>query len=105
MEPQHMATTDGRLTPIVSPRVAVGTRVRCKKTAATCRELLVKERTLWTFVRIPEIAETNNAAERALRHPVQWRKPSFGTASERGSRFVESLRTVLATCQQHRQNA
>jgi transposase len=40
-----------------------GTRVRCKKTAATCRELLAKERALWTFVRIPEIPETNNGAE------------------------------------------
>ena len=82
-----------------------GTRVRCKKTAATCRELLAKERALWTFVRIPEIAETNNVAERSLRHPVQWRKTSYGTASERGSRFVESILTVLATCQQHQQNA
>ena len=26
-----------------------GTQVRCKKTAATCRELLAKERALWTF--------------------------------------------------------
>ena len=76
-----------------------GTRVRCKKTAATCRELLAKERALWTFVRIPEISETNNSAERSLRHPVQWRKTSYGTASERGSRFVESILTVLATCQ------
>ena len=82
-----------------------GTRVRCKKTAATCRELLAKERALWTFVRIPEIDETNNAAERSLRHPVQWRKTSYGTASERGSRFVESILTVLATCQQRQQNA
>jgi transposase len=82
-----------------------GTRVRCKKTAATCRELLTKERALWTFVRMPEIAETNNVAERALRHPVQWRKTSYGTQSERGSRFVESILTVLATCQQHQQNA
>lgn len=40
-----------------------GTRVRCKKTAA--------ERALWTFVRIPEVHETNNAAERSLRPPVQ----------------------------------
>ena len=78
--------------------------MRCKKTAATCRELLAKERALWTFVRMPEIAETNNAAERALRHPVQWRKVSYGTQSERGSRFVESILTVLATCQQHQQN-
>lgn len=82
-----------------------GTRVRCKKTAATCRELLAKERALWTFVRIPEIEETNNRAERSLRHPVQWRKTSYGTASERGSRFVESILTVLSTCQQHQQTA
>ena len=82
-----------------------GTQVPCEKTAATCRELLAKERALWTFVRMPEIAETNNAAERALRHPVQWRKTSYGTQSERGSRFVESILTVLATCQQYQQNA
>ena len=82
-----------------------GTRVRCKKTAATCRDLLAKERALWTFVRMPEIDETNNRAERSLRHPVQWRKTSYGTQSERGSRFVESILTVLATCQQHQQNA
>jgi transposase len=53
-----------------------GTRVRGKNTAATCRELLAKERALWTFVRTPEMLETNNGAERALRHPVQWRKTS-----------------------------
>jgi transposase len=82
-----------------------GTRVRCKKTAATCRALLTKERALWTCVRVPAIDETNNRAERALRHPVQWRKTSYGTQSERGSRFVESILTVLATCQQHQQNA
>ena len=76
-----------------------GTRVRCKKTAATCRELLAKERALWTFGRIPEIPETNNSAEHSLRHPVQWRKTSYGTTSERGSRFVESILSVLATCQ------
>ena len=81
-----------------------GTHVPCEKTAATCRELLTKERALWTFVRMPEIAETYNAAEHALRHPVQWRKTSYGTRSERGSRFVESMLTVLATCQQQ-QNA
>ena len=82
-----------------------GARVRCKKTAATCRELFAKERALWTFVRIRDIEETNNRAERALRHPVQWRKTSYGMASERGSRFVESILTVLATCQQPQQNA
>jgi transposase len=82
-----------------------GTQVRCKKTAATCRELIAKEQALWTFVRLPEIDETNNCAERSLRHPVQWRKTSYGTARERGSRFVESILTVLSTCQQHQQYA
>ena len=82
-----------------------GTRARCQKTAATCRALFAKERALWTFVRLPDIPETNNGAERALRHPVQWRKTSYGTASERGSRFVGSMLTVLATCQQHQQKA
>ena len=79
--------------------------MRRKKTAGACRELLAKERALWTFVRIPEFEETNNRAERSLRHPVQWRKTSYGTASEHGSRFVEGILTVLATCQQHQQNA
>ena len=48
---------------------------------------------------------TNNAAERSLRYPVQWRKTSYGTQSAHGSRFVESRLTVLATCQQHQRNA
>ena len=29
----------------------------------------------------------------------------LGTQSERGSRFVESILTLLATCQQHQRNA
>ena len=43
---------------------------------------------------------TNNAAERALRPAVLWRKGSYGTQSEAGSRFVERLLTVSATCTQ-----
>ncbi len=38
--------------------------------------------------------------ERALRHAVIWRKLSFGTQSEPGSRFVETLLTVVETCRQ-----
>ena len=37
---------------------------------------------------------------RSLRHAVLWRKVSFGTQSERGSRFVASRLTVLMSCQQ-----
>jgi transposase len=41
---------------------------------------------------------------RALRPGVLWRKGSFGTQSEEGSRFVESLMTVVATLRQQQRN-
>ena len=53
---------------------------------------------LWTFASVPGVEPTNNAAERAVRHAVCWRKTSYGTASERGSRFVERILTVVASC-------
>jgi transposase len=77
-----------------------GARCACPKTAATCRELLAVEPALWTFVRREGLEPTNNAAERALRHAVQWRKISYGTESARGSHFVENILTVVATCRQ-----
>jgi transposase len=77
-----------------------GTRCACPKTAATCQELLKKEAALWTFVRVPGLDPTNNGAERALRHAVQWRKTSYGTDSLGGSHFVEHILTVVVTCRQ-----
>jgi transposase len=62
--------------------------------------LLENEEHLWTFLRVRGIEPTNNTAERALRHAVLWRKSSGGTASEWGSRFVERVLTVTATCRQ-----
>jgi transposase len=35
---------------------------------------------------------------------VLWRKDSFGTQSEAGSRFVESMMTVVATLKQQQRN-
>ena len=58
------------------------------------------EESLWTFARVTGVAPTNNAAERAMRHAVIWRRISGGTDSERGSRFVERMLTVVATCRQ-----
>jgi transposase len=55
---------------------------------------------LWTFLEIVGVEPTNNASERALRHAVIWRKLSFGTQSPRGSRFVETILTVIETCRQ-----
>ncbi len=70
----------------------------CARTAGTCRELLAGETHLWTFVRVGGIEPTNNHAERALRHGVIYRKLSGGTDSETGSRFVERMLSVVATC-------
>jgi transposase len=69
-----------------------------------CQELYEHRAWLWTFVRSEGIEPTNNAGERALRHAVIWRKLSFGTQSEGGSRFVETMLTVIETCRQQRRN-
>ncbi len=70
------------------------------KTAGTCRELRAGETHLGTFVRVEGVEPTNNDAERALRHGVIYRQRSGGTASASGSRFVERMLTVVATCRQ-----
>ena len=70
------------------------------KTAETCRRILAVDAALWTFATHPEVEPTNNTAERALRHAVIWRRTSYGTQSEAGSRFVERILTVVATCHQ-----
>ena len=72
----------------------------CAKTASVCRQLLGVESSLWTFAGRGGVEPTNNAAERAVRHAVCWRKTSYGTDRERGSRFVERILTVVATCRQ-----
>lgn len=69
--------------------------------SSLCRELIRLWDALWTFVAVEGIEPTNNAAERALRPAVLWRKGSYGTQSDGGSRFVERMLTVSATCQQH----
>jgi transposase len=73
------------------------------KTEGTCRDILKRRQALWTFVRHAGVDPTSNAAERAIRPGVLWRKGSFGTHSPEGSRFVEAMMTVVATLrQQHR---
>lgn len=76
--------------------------VRCghKKTRRTCANILKLERCLWTFVRVDSFDPTNNAAERPLRRAVLWRKKSFGTQSEAGSRFVGRVLTAVTTLRQ-----
>ncbi len=58
---------------------------------------------LWTFLTIPALTPTNNAAERALRGPVIHRKLSHGNQSNAGERFTERSLSASVTCRlQHR---
>ena len=77
-----------------------GVACGCAKTASVCREILAVEASLWTFAGRDGVEPTNNAAERAVRHAVCWRKTSYGTDSAGGSRFVERMMTVVASCRQ-----
>lgn len=53
---------------------------------------------LFTFIFHEGVEPTNNAAERALRFAVQWRKICFGSQSTAGERFTERSLTVTRTC-------
>ena len=88
------------LRPIIRSLLVSGTACGCAWTAKVCRRLLAGERHLWTFATVEGVPPHNNATERALRHGVIWRKTSYGTDSEAGSRFAERLLTVVATCRQ-----
>jgi transposase len=58
---------------------------------------------LWTFITVPGVTPTNNAAERALRGPVIHRKLSYGNQSDDGERFTERSLSASVTCRlQHR---
>ncbi|MDC0710486.1 IS66 family transposase [Stigmatella sp. ncwal1] len=75
-----------------------------KKTAGGARRILRLEKCLWVFVDVPGVEPTNNYGERTIRQGVIYRKLSFGTRSERGSRFIERILTVVTTLQQQKRN-
>jgi transposase len=57
----------------------------------------------WTFITVPGVTPTNNAAERALRGPVIHRKLSHGNQSGDGERLTERSLSASVTCRlQHR---
>jgi len=69
----------------------------CRKVSGMCKHILKLQDALFTFVDVERVEPTNNAAERALRFAVLWRKGSFGSDSYAGCRFVERFLTVRAT--------
>ncbi len=74
------------------------------KTVRTCRQLLKVESALWLFVTVEGLEPTNNAAERAIRPAVLWRRTSFGSQSESGSFFVARMLTVVTSLRSQNRN-
>jgi len=98
------AALAARLAPVraaVQAALRWGAAQRLPKFSAFCQNLLDREETLWTFVRMEGVEPTNNAAERAVRPGVLWRKTSLFTQSERGREYVAHLLTVRTTLRKH----
>jgi transposase len=74
------------------------------KTVRTCRQLLKVEGAMWLFVITPGVEPTNNAAERAIRPAVLWRRTSFGSQTKAGSIFVARMLTVVTTLKSQQRN-
>lgn len=104
-------TRDGLATAVIEIRAAIqewlaegaayhaarGDHSARARTARTCQELLKVEPAFWLFVRIAGVEPANNAAERALRPAVIWRRISLGTQPALGSQFVARMLTVTQT--------
>lgn len=71
-----------------------------KRVAGFSRNVLKLWPSLWTFLHEP-VDLTNNAAERALRPAVLWRKSCFGSQSQDGLRYVERMLTLTTTARQN----
>jgi hypothetical protein len=69
-----------------------------------CREILGLAPASWTFIEVEGVEPMNNAAERAIRPAVTWRKTSFGTDSSQGSLFVERTLTTAAALRGQQRN-
>ena len=69
-----------------------------------CSDVGTLESALWTFATTEGVEPTNNAAERALRPAVLWRKGCFGADSDDGNVFVARILTVRQTCRQQQKH-
>ncbi len=89
---------------VVQLPISSGEKTPLAKTVRTCAQILKVESALWTFVEIDGVEPTNNAAERALRPAVIWRRTSFGSQSKAGSQFVSRMLTVVTSLKAQQRN-
>lgn len=81
-----------------------GERLGLRGLSGSCRDILAHREALFTFIDVEGVDPTNNAAERALRDFVVWRKVSHGSQSERGCLFAQRVMTVFQTLRQQRRS-
>lgn len=75
-----------------------------RKVRGISRHLIDRAEALLVFADVPGVTPSNNAAERAVRKPVLWRRGCHGSQSERGLRFAERMLTVTATIRRRGEN-
>lgn len=90
---QHIYYRKKRLQEILYDALANGS----ERFSRFADRLLKDFQKLFLFTRYREVECTNNAAERTLRHIVLWRKTSYGTQSDEGSRFMERAVSIWMT--------
>jgi transposase len=80
----------------------ISTNIHRKDEAGKFAKRLLREMdSLWVFLHEEGVSPTNNFAERVIRFAVMWRKRSFGTASDKGNRWVERILSLRQTCRLH----
>lgn len=77
--------------------LALGATATSQPCRNLCESLQERWEALWTFVERDGVEPTNNAAERALRSAVLWRKSCFGHKSDEGGAFGETMLTVCGS--------
>jgi len=88
----------GRIQAKIRNELAKGSRYGKRKLATLSNFLLDHWESLWRYAFVEGVEPTNNEAERQLRELVIYRKISLCIQSANGKRFVESIFSVIATC-------
>jgi hypothetical protein len=74
-----------------------GAALGLRGVSGSCEDMLAHRQALWTFLDKAGVEPANNEVERELRDFVLWREKSFGSQSERGTRFAERVKTTVHT--------
>lgn len=86
-----------RVLPMIEHHLERGAALDEREISGACKNILEHKLALFTFAFVEGVDPTNNAAERALRPFVLWRKVSFGSQSQRGCLFAGRIMTVIHT--------